>query len=101
VREREFFTIEQAIHKLTAEPAALYGLSGRGTLAPGACADVNVINFDGLGLHIPEFVHDFPTGAGRYIQRAEGYPYTIVNGQMFMESGEHTGAFSGQVLRSA
>ncbi len=101
VREREFFTIEQAIHKLTAEPAALYGLSGRGTLAPGACADVNVINFDGLGLHIPEFVHDFPTGAGRYIQRAEGYPYTIVNGQVFMVSGEHTGAFSGQVLRSA
>jgi N-acyl-D-amino-acid deacylase len=101
VRERGFFSVEQAIHKLTAEPAALYGLAGRGVLAPGACADVNVIDFDKLGLYIPEFVHDFPTGAGRYIQRGDGYAYTVVNGQVFMESGEHTGAFAGQVLRSA
>lgn len=101
VKERDFFSIEQAIHKLTAEPAALYELAGRGVLAPGAFADVNVIDYDGLKLHIPEFAHDFPAGAGRYIQRADGYTCTVVNGQVFMENGEHAGAMAGQVLRSA
>jgi N-acyl-D-aspartate/D-glutamate deacylase len=101
VKERGFFTIEQAIHKLTAEPAALYGLPDRGLLAPGASADVNVINLDDLNLYIPEFVHDLPAGAGRYTQRADGYAYTVVNGQVFMENGEHTGAMAGEVLRSA
>ncbi len=100
VRERARFSIEQAIHKLTAEPAALYGIEGRGSLKPGSCADINVIDFDGLGLHGPQFVHDFPAGAGRYIQRARGYDCTIVNGQVFMEKGEHSGAFAGTVLRS-
>lgn len=101
VQERAFFSLEQAVHKLTAQPAALYGLAGRGVLAPGARADVNVIDYDRLRLHGPKFVHDFPTGAGRYTQRADGYACTVVNGQVFMENGEHTGAMAGEVLRSA
>ena len=100
VGERNRFSIEKAIYKLTAEPAALYGIKGRGTLTPGSFADVNVIDFAGLGLHGPQFVHDFPAGAGRYIQRARGYDYTIVNGKVFMENGEHSGTFAGTVLRS-
>ena len=40
-------------------------------------------------------------GAGRYVQRATGYDATIVNGQVFMEHGEHTGALAGVVLRGA
>jgi N-acyl-D-aspartate/D-glutamate deacylase len=43
-------------------------------------------------------VYDFPHGAGRYVQTAEGYDCTIVNGTVFMEQGEHTGAFAGQML---
>ena len=65
---------------------------------PGAYADVNVIDFEGLRLHYPEMAHDFPGGAGRWIQRADGYEATIVNGEVFMESGEHTGALVGQML---
>ena len=49
---------------------------------------------------MPDYVHDFPNGAGRLIQKAEGYDYTLVNGAVFMESGEHTGALAGQLLRS-
>jgi N-acyl-D-aspartate/D-glutamate deacylase len=45
-------------------------------------------------------VHDFPTGAGRYIQKSEGYRQMFVNGQLFMENGEHAGALAGKVLRS-
>jgi N-acyl-D-aspartate/D-glutamate deacylase len=48
----------------------------------------------------PEYVHDFPGGAGRYIQKARGYRHVFVNGQEFMRGGEHTGALAGRVLRS-
>ncbi len=51
-------------------------------------------------MHRPEYVRDFPGGAGRYVQRAAGYEYTLVNGEVFMEHGEHTGAFAGRLLRS-
>jgi N-acyl-D-aspartate/D-glutamate deacylase len=100
VRERGDFSLETGIHKLTGEPAALYDLKDRGVLAPGAFADINVIDFDGLSLRGPEFVHDFPAGAGRYIQKSEGYSHMFVNGQLFMRNGEHAGALAGRVLRS-
>ena len=100
VRERGEFSIETGIHKLTGEPAALYDLQGRGVLAPGAFADINVIDYDDLRLWGPEFVHDFPAGAGRYIQKSQGYSHMFVNGQHFMRDGEHAGALAGKVLRS-
>ena len=86
---------------LTGEPATVYDIAGRGTLTPGAQADINIIDFDGLRLYGPDFVHDFPAGAGRYIQKADGYNDIFVNGQHFMTDGEHTGALAGSVLRSA
>jgi N-acyl-D-aspartate/D-glutamate deacylase len=48
---------------------------------------------------LPEYVEDLPHGAGRYVQRAGGYEHTFVNGQSFMEHGEHTGALVGRLLR--
>ena len=66
---------------------------------PGAFADVNVIDLAGLALHYPEMAHDFPGGAGRWIQRADGYESTIVNGEVFMQAGEHTGSLVGQMIR--
>jgi N-acyl-D-aspartate/D-glutamate deacylase len=53
-----------------------------------------------MRLPTPEYVHDFPGGAGRYIQRSSGYDATIVNGAVFMEHGEHTGALAGRTVRS-
>ena len=70
-------------------------------LREGAFADVNVIDWDALALPVPEFVHDFPGGAGRYLGRARGYDATIVNGSVFMEDGEHTGALDGALVRGA
>lgn len=100
VRERERWPLEEAIRRLTSDTADLFGISGRGRLAEGQHADVNVIDFDNLSLPQPEYVFDFPNGAGRYVQGASGYDYTIVNGQVFMENGEHTGLFAGTTLRS-
>jgi N-acyl-D-aspartate/D-glutamate deacylase len=100
VRERQRWTVEEAVRRLTSDTADLFGIADRGRLRVGSFADVNVIDLDGLELHQPEFVHDLPGGAGRYVQRATGYEHTIVNGEVFMEHGEHTGAFPGRLLRS-
>ena len=98
VRDRGRFTLEEGVRRLTSDTADLFDITGRGRLVPGAFADVNVIDLEGLRLHYPEMAHDFPGGAGRWIQRADGYEATIVNGEVFMESGEHTGALVGQML---
>ena len=85
---------------LTSEGADLFWFKDRGTLREGSYADVNVIDFENLALHAPEFVYDFPNGAGRYVQKASGYDLTLVNGEVFMENGEHKGALAGRVVRS-
>jgi len=100
VRERGICSIGEGIRRLTSDTAELFGLEDRGVLRPGAFADINVIDVDGLRLHAPEYVHDFPGGAGRFVQRADGYDCTLVNGQVFMEAGEHTGRLAGQLLRA-
>ena len=101
VREQQLFPVEEGVRKLTSEPSRLFGLRDRGELRPGVFADVNVIDLEALRLRRPDFVYDFPLGAGRFTQRAVGMRHTLVNGQPFMEDGEHTGAHAGRVLRSS
>lgn len=60
-REREKFPVEEAVRRLTSDPADAFGIAGRGRLQPGAFADVNVIDFDALAMEVPEYVHDFPS----------------------------------------
>jgi N-acyl-D-aspartate/D-glutamate deacylase len=100
VRERAALTVEEAVRRLTSEPAQVFGLDGRGVVEPGAYADLNVIDLDALAPELPEFVYDFPAGAGRWTQRARGYAATIVNGQVAIEDGGHTGRLAGRVLRA-
>lgn len=100
VREKGHFTLAEAIRKLTSEPAELFGLKDRGIVREGAFADLNVIDYEALRVLEPRYVQDFPAGASRYIQRGDGYRHTIVNGQPFMENGEHTGALAGTLLRA-
>jgi N-acyl-D-amino-acid deacylase len=101
VRDLRKYTIEDAIRRMTSDTAQLFGIADRGVLQPGAFADINVLDLDALALHLPEFVHDFPSGAGRYVQRADGYRTTIVNGAVFVEDGQPTGAHAGHTLRSS
>ena len=106
VRDREMFSIEEGVRRLTSDTAELFGIAGRGVIREGAYADLNVFDLDALRLPLPEYVHDFPHGAGRYIQRSAGYDATIVNGEVFMATSgataglEHTGALTGTLLRS-
>ena len=100
IRDRGLSSIGEAIRRLTSDTADLFGVKERGVLRTGAFADLNVIDLEGMRLPQPEYVHDFPGGAGRYVQRATGYSATIVNGSVFMEDGEHTGELAGRLLRS-
>ena len=100
VRERQRWAIEEAVRRLTSDTADLFGIRNRGRLAVGTFADINVIDFEGLHLPVPEYVNDFPNGAGRYVQGSSGYDYTLVNGHVFMDHGEHTGVLAGRMLRS-
>jgi N-acyl-D-aspartate/D-glutamate deacylase len=100
VRDHGLVPIERAVQRLSSDTAGFVGLVDRGRVVPGAAADLNVIDWDGLALPVPEFAHDLPGGAGRWTQRAEGYAATIVNGTVALEHGEHTGELPGVVLRS-
>jgi len=101
VREREALTLPDAIRRLTSDTATTFGIQDRGVVREGAFADLNVIDWDALALPVPEYVHDFPNGAGRYLGRARGYDSTIVNGTVFMDHGEHTGELAGRLVRGA
>ncbi|MGI9595587.1 MAG: amidohydrolase family protein, partial [Acidimicrobiales bacterium] len=100
VRDRQRWSLAEAVRRLTSDTADLFGIADRGRLVAGNFADVNVIDLDNMRLPQPEFVNDLPNDAGRYIQKATGYDYTIVNGQVFMDHGEHAGALAGTTLRS-
>ncbi len=99
VRERGQLSLEDAIRRLTSDTASTFGIADRGVVREGAYADLNVIDWDALALPVPEYVHDFPHGAGRFLQRAQGFDATVVNGEVFMEHGEHTGALAGRLVR--
>ena len=104
VRDRargERLPLEWVIQKLTRGGAELVGLEDRGLLAPGLKADVNVIDFDGLALHAPQVVRDLPANGRRLLQRASGYRYSIISGEVAFEDGEGTGTRKGRLLRGA
>ncbi|TVS19171.1 MAG: D-aminoacylase [Gammaproteobacteria bacterium] len=95
----ERLPLEYLVRKLSRDTAEAYGMSDRGLLTPGAKADINVIDFDALRLHRPEAVYDLPTGGRRLVQRVDGYRHTVQSGQVTFESGEHTGALPGKLVR--
>ena len=99
VRETGIYSLEEGIRRITSGPARVLGLNDRGTLKEGMRADINVFDANTVAEAQPELVNDFPGGAPRYIQRAYGYKNTIVNGQVSLEDGEHTGVRAGTVLR--
>ncbi len=82
VRDEGALTVEQAVHRLTAQPAAFHGLDDRGVLAPGRPADVVVFDLDRLALGPVETRSDLPGGAPRLWQGATGYVARLVDGRL-------------------
>ena len=91
--------VELLVHRLTQDPAELYGLDDRGILAEGLRADVNVIDFDRLSISLPRLVQDLPANAQRLLQDSTGYDMTIVNGVVTRRNDEPTDAYPGRLVR--
>ena len=101
VREKQIMSLEDAVRKLTFHSASVFGLNDRGLLRPGMAADITIFDPDTVDALEPEVVHDLPGGGQRLMQHSRGIHYTIVNGTVLMENNEHTGAYPGQLLRTA
>lgn len=91
VREKELFTIEEAVNRATYVPAKkTLGLDGRGILEPGKYADIVVFDLNKINMK------------GDYLkpaQRPEGIEWVLINGQIVYKDNEHTEAKPGKVLR--
>jgi N-acyl-D-aspartate/D-glutamate deacylase len=94
-------SLEQAAWRLSGMPATVHGLRDRGFLRPGAWADVVVYDPATLAAGEAYLARDFPAGTERYVVDASGYRAVVVNGEVLLENGAHTGAHPGQVLRGA
>ncbi len=99
VRERQAFTLEQAVRMLTLVPATHWGFADRGLIREGMAADLVVFDPDTIAAEMPEVVHDLPAGARRLVQRCRGVAATVVNGQILLRDGKPTGARPGRLLR--
>ena len=99
VREHEMLSLEDVHWRLSALPAAYAGFQDRGVLREGAPADIIVYDFENLELTPMEVAHDVPGGDWRRIQRANGYRWVLVNGEVTIEDDKETSRFSGQLLR--
>ena len=100
-RDTGVYSIAEAVRRISGEPARVLGLHDRGTLVAGKRADINVLDIDRLAERQPYIEHDFPGGAPRFKQRANGYQATICNGQVILRDDEHTGTCAGEVLRNS
>lgn len=100
-RAGERIGLPQVVQSLTSQPAATMGFNDRGTLAPGKKADINVIDYDNLTLHLPEIVHDLPSGGRRIHQKATGYRATIVSGEIIARDDQPTDALPGRLIRAS
>jgi N-acyl-D-amino-acid deacylase len=99
VRAKQALTLEQAVRMITFDTATQWGLSDRGLLREGFAADLVVFDPATIGAEMPEVVNDLPAGAKRLTQRCRGIAATVVNGEVLLRDGKHTGALPGRLLR--
>jgi N-acyl-D-amino-acid deacylase len=99
VRTKQAFTLERAVQMLTSVPSTLWGFHDRGLIREGMAADMVVFDPDTIMAEMPEVVDDLPAGARRLVQRTRGVAATVVNGEVLLRNGKHTGALPGQLLR--
>jgi N-acyl-D-aspartate/D-glutamate deacylase len=93
-------TIEEAVHLLSDVPARLYGLRGRGRLAPGAHADIVIFDPATVGPAGERTRDDLPGGASRIVAESRGVQRVLVAGTEIVRDGAYTGATPGRVLRA-
>jgi N-acyl-D-aspartate/D-glutamate deacylase len=88
-----------AVRELTSATASVVGLNDRGLLKPGYKGDLNVIDYSNMRLHPPHVLNDLPAGGRRFMQQADGYVATVLNGEVTYRDGVATNALPGRLIR--
>ena len=99
VRDKQAFTLEEAVRMLTSDNAAAWDLHDRGLVRAGMAADLVLFDEQRIKPCVPTVETDLPGGARRLVQKAEGIHATIVNGNVTLENGDPTGELGGQLLK--
>jgi N-acyl-D-amino-acid deacylase len=100
VRDRQEFTLEEAVRMITLAPALAWGFSDRGFLRQGMVADINIFDPATVGPAVPRLVDDLPGGGRRLEQRSQGFLATVINGQVSIQDGKRTGVSPGRLIRN-
>lgn len=91
VREKGLMSLEEAIRKMTSMPATKLGIPYRGLIRPGFFADLVIFDFNKVSDNATfSDPHKYPSGI----------KYVIVNGEIVVDQGVHTGKLPGKVLKS-
>jgi len=98
-REAELLSLEDVHAKLSALPAHVAGYRDRGTIEVGKAADVVVYDYENLAVLPVEKLVDQPGGEWRRVQRAKGYRFVLVNGEVTIEEDRELGRHPGQMLK--
>jgi N-acyl-D-amino-acid deacylase len=98
VRERGLFSWPEAVRRLTATPADVYGIPERGRLLPGNVADITCFDPTRVAMRDPERVRDLPGGCSRLVCRADGIELVLVAGSELIRAGSCTDARPGALL---
>ena len=101
VRERQIMSLEEGIHRLTGQPAQIYGIPGRGHIRPGAYADLFLFDPKTVGRSQARRVYDLPGCEPRLTTSPQGVHGVWINGiQVSCETGDiEVDRYPGQVLR--
>ena len=99
VRDRGVLTLEQAVRKLTADQADLFGLSDRGRIATGLAADLVLFEPDRVGTTGVRYIDDLPAGGSRLVTDATGITASIINGVVATRAGVPSRERPGRFLR--
>ena len=100
LRGRKLVPVETAVHMMTGQPAALFGLRERGLVREGFAADLFVFDPATVGSEPARLVHDLPGDTPRLYAGSHGVVRVLVNGTETVREGAPTGALPGTLLRS-
>ena len=101
IRERQIMSLEEGIHRLTGQPAQIYGIPDRGHIRPGAYADLFLFDPKTVGRSQARRIYDLPGGERRLTTDPQGVHGVWINGtQVSSETGDmEIDRYPGQVLR--
>jgi len=97
VRKAGALSLEQAVKKITADTAGIWGLKDRGALKVGYAADIVVFDPATIDRGEERAIFDMPGDGMRYVRDSVGVDTVVVNGQVAWAKGAYTDAEAGEI----